>query len=239
MDINNLLADERILKSLNKLPKDRESPFIIRGGELLFNINYSKNPDNVLIDSGLVIDGDIVGHTHYLDSQAGRFSLKDIITAKKKGCKILLYHVKTKEFDYYDPEFPHPYPLILDKEQPTIKSFLQLRYEPIRCDCYSYARDVAMAIYGLKLPDLFKTNMKYLELKKIFTEPEKIGFRKTFNFKPGNFVLMNLSVDIPFHMGILIDENVMLHALSEKHPTGLLNIEHHKKNILGVYEFIN
>lgn len=233
------LINQNIINQLSKLPDDKEIAFIVRDGDLLFNKNYSLNPDNILIDSSLIVDGDIVGHTHYSDMQEGRFSLKDIITAKKKGCKILLYHTRTKEFDYYDPNYPHPYPLTLHKEVPTIKSFLQLRYQPIRCDCYSFARDVAWAIYGLKLPDLFKTNVKYMDFKKIFTEPETIGFKKIFDFKPGNFVLMNLSIDIPFHMGILIGDGVMLHSLSEKHSTGTLALEHYKKNILGVYEFIN
>jgi hypothetical protein len=238
MNIDALL-DRDITNLLDKLPRNRESAFIIRNGELLCSKNYSKNPNNVLINSDSVLDDDIVGHTHYTDSQAGRFSFKDIITAKRRGCKILLYHTQTKEFDYFDPDFPHPYPLELNKKNPTIKDFLGLRYEPIRCDCYSYTRDVALAIYGLKLPNLFKTNIRYETLKRSFLNPEEIGFKKTYEIKAGNFVLMNFSKSIPFHMGILIGDGAILHALSETHPTGLLHIEYYKKNILGVYEFIN
>jgi hypothetical protein len=231
------LINLKTLKQLVNIPKDKEYPFTISDGQLFLNKNYSKNPDSVLIDSTSITDNDIVGHTHYLDTQPGRFSLRDILTAKKHGNKILLYHTETQEFDYFDPNFPHPYPLSVDNKKLTIKQFLGLRYEPVRCDCYSFTRDVAKAIYSLDLPDIFKENIKYTNLKKIFLCPEQLGFKRVFDFKPGNFVLMNLSVDIPFHMGILIGERMILHSLSEKYPTGLLNLDGLKKNILGVYEF--
>lgn len=235
MELGTIINDN-IIQKIFEFPDDKEYPFVIRKSRVFSLWNYSDNPNNVLIDKSSILSGDIVGHTHYLDSQAARFSVRDIITAKRFGHKILLYHTKTREFDYYDPNYSHPYPLLVNKNELSIKDFLGLRYEPIRCDCYSYTRDVAKAIYGLDLPNLFKQTTKYIDLKKIFTHPEKIGFKRVFNFSPGNFVLMNLSIETPFHMGILIGENTILHSLSEKHPTGILNLEGFKKNILGIYE---
>lgn len=235
------LTEKAYIKIVN-LKSEYEQCGVIRKGEFVELINHSKHNVKALIDTNDLEQGDIIFHTHVGENINPVFSNRDILTSKRSGIPSLLFHTTFKEFDYYDPQIPHPYPLKLKKTTNLIEQdFIKLPYQYIRSDCYSYCRDVAQAIYNKKLPDIYNKIQSLSTMKYFFRHPEQLGFYRVLKPKIGCFALMQLSPSIPYHMGIITDiskegDITMLHQLSEDATSDYRSLNDLKDNLIGIYD---
>lgn len=84
-------------------------------------------------------DAIAIWHTHCLDTQAGTLSPKDVENSKLQNLPYILYHSIFENWDLFDPNNPHPYPLTapetFDANNP--ESWLGLPWEYGRSDCFT------------------------------------------------------------------------------------------------------
>ena len=112
----------------------------------------------VLIDSELIIEHEesiaAVYHSHPLESQDGYLSFTDIEQSRFHQIPYLLYHTAFNVWDYYDPNYYHPAPL-LDKQssKTNINYYLGWKFEYGRADCSALLRSFFFNHFGLEIPD--------------------------------------------------------------------------------------
>jgi len=238
------LLTENSYKKIINIKAEKEVCGVIKNGEFFELINYSRQHEKALIDMDDISDGDILFHTHASENSSPVFSKRDILTGKRNKIPLLLYHPVFKKFDFWSPYIPHPYPLKLKNLNIIKEDYLNLPYQWIRSDCYSFCRDVAKGIYNLDLPDIYNRNQSIATVKYFFRNPEKLGFKRTTIFKEGCFVLMQLSADIPYHMGIItkvFDQHnaLVMHQLGETTASTTINIRGIVDNIVNIYAHMN
>lgn len=228
------------LSKIRSLPDDKEYAALIRGGQYVEVPNLSANNDTIKIDTSVLQPGDIIFHTHYDDSHNGWFSPTDLASSLLLGYPVLLYHTRFRVWDYYDPKFPHPKPL--DVRTPVLveESFLKLKYEPVRCDCYSFARDFREAIYHLPMKDIYSENQDPAYWYPKFTDVESLGFKKTkktlSDVQPGDVLLLRISPNMPFHVAIATSKTRGIHQLS-KHSE-YCYLPEFSNHLIGIYDYV-
>lgn len=234
--------DEKSYYEITNIQSNSEVCGVIRDGTFIKLYNYSKHFESAIIDMDELKPLDILFHTHASENSSPRFSKRDILTGIRSKMPLLLYHPTFGKFDYWNPEIPHPYPLKLKKANIILDDYLNLPYQWVRSDCYTFCKDVAAGIYRKFLPDIYARQQSTATLKFFFMNPQKLGFKRIFNFREGCFVLMRVSVNIPFHMGIIVsvyeDNNVMMmHQIGDGTNSALINLHDLMGNIVGIYDF--
>ncbi|EFX63620.1 hypothetical protein DAPPUDRAFT_335267 [Daphnia pulex] len=210
-DIHNIRNDlpSYIVEEIVQLAStaNKEICGVIRDGFFIELNNLSEDPENILIASTDVAEGDILVHSHYKDTQPGFLTDTDIKTAKLLNVATLLYHPVFRVWDYYNP----------------------------RCDCYSLARDVLRGLFNIHIPDVYRSSANQTRLYTLFREPEKLGFKQTFSKTPGTLALIQVSDNIPYHLAVIVDPIYSIHILETK--TELINLYEYSSNVLGYYSY--
>lgn len=236
------LLSENAYKEITSIRSNREVCGVIRDQEFIRLKNYSNHFEVGLIDQAEIKERDILFHTHASENSDPKFSKRDILTGIKNKIPLLLYHPVFNQFDFWSPDIPHPYPLKLSKKSLEIDDFRNLPYQWIRSDCYTFCRDVSQALFKKTLPNIYTRQQTIASLKYFFLNPHKLGFYKLSNFREGCFVLLKISPNIPFHMGIItkVYENgniMMLHQIGDNITSDLINLRELMGNIIGIYDY--
>ncbi len=164
----------------------------------------------------------LIWHTH-IEPNSDSLSYADIQMSRTLNKPILSYHVRTKAIDYYEPNNPHPYPLMNTTELEG------LPYQWNRCDCHQLVKSWYQIELGVKLPNLVCMESEQYELSgswnRALNSMQYLGFHQAgeSDVQAGTVVLMNLVATNPHHCGVITGMGeggwMMLHhrtdALSE------------------------
>ena len=164
----------------------------------------------------------LIWHTH-IEPDTDSLSYTDIQLSRVLNKPILSYHRTTKVIDYYDPNNPHPYPLL------GTRWLEDLPYQWDRCDCHQLVRSWYELELGIKLPKLVCTEQEEYQLSdgwnRALNAMKPLGFIQVDEnqIHTGTVVLMTLCAANPHHCGVLTGMGeggwMMLHhqtdALSE------------------------
>lgn len=209
-----------------------ESPNTIEG------TGVTENGEELTVETGAMIDVDLLMeydgqiaatfHSHPSEYQEGYLSFTDTQQARLHDIPVLLYHTAFAVWDYYDPNYPHPFPL---KEKETSKTninyYLGWPFIYGRCDCASVLISYFKNHFNHEIPDYFRPytsewymddslGNSYLEL---FQDPIN-GFTQinTANPKKNDVVLMRFfGSRYPCHVGVMVEDDRMLHLLQPQH----------------------
>jgi hypothetical protein len=212
---------------------DKEICGVIRNEEFLELENLSGDPGNILIDSKKILEEDTLIHSHYLDTQPGFLSETDVNTAKLTDTPCLMYHTVFRTWDYYNSRYVHPYPFKLRSDRLSIADYAMCPKFPVRCDCYSLVRDILRGIWKVEIPDVYRNSVNQNRLYTLFRNPESVGFKRSYQRIPGNLILMYLSEEIPYHLGLIVNNDHAIHVLN--YQSELISIEAYLPQIIGIY----
>jgi hypothetical protein len=237
MLFNLKLLPPEIIKAIKNSPRDIETVGIIRGDTIIIP-EQNGTPKLTKLDTSLLQPGDIIYHTHILESQNGFFSHRDICTAKVlKKYPILLYHTDFDCWDYFDPAFYHPYPLNLSRIPLTFRDYIDIPYTPIRCDCYSFAKDVMKGLFNKDIPDIYENSVNVQSLYESFQDVTKLGFQPIDEIKNGCLLHTYISQEIPNHVVVVIDASIGLCLHQQRVKSEIIYYDTLKSNIIDIYEF--
>ncbi len=241
------MFSEELKNNLKEISKDDpcESVIAITGDDSLIPLtNISLTPEIKFKVSRREINsiGEIkcLFHTHISDEQPGHLSFDDIKGSKESGIPFLLWHKLFDEWDYYDPNHIHPYPLKPVSYWVTSPEYYTgWLYDWWRCDCYTIVRSYYRGVLDLELKDFERRpDEKVLEPSwNRFQENFKNrGFIKVRDLQLHDLILFNIYGNANgHHIGVYIGDNEFLHILKPKTVSKIDNIEHFKNNIVGVW----
>lgn len=220
------------------------------GDRLVETANIATSPINCFQISGTNLHrylsvSSLIWHTH-IEPDTDSLSYADIQMSRVLNKPILSYHRTTKVIDYYDPNNPHPYPL-LDTD-----SLEDLPYQWNRCDCHQLVRSWYEIELGVKLPKLVCTELEEYQLgdgwNRALNAMKPLGFIQVGedDIQVGTVVLMKLAAINPHHCGVITGKGekgfMMLHhktdSLSEvtrlrKYRSFVHSFWNYDKAILG------
>lgn len=182
-------------------------------------------------------------HTHNGEYTNPQLSTQDIVTSKKLDIPVLMYHQTFKKWDLYNPLFPHPYPLKIKYNKGlSIRDYVGLQYEILRCDCYSYVREVLRGVYKKEVIDAYKNvdvnNLDFKKIYALFSKPQDYGFKSVQKIEDADVTLLQISQTIPYHVAVIEKANPpinLLHCLSDLKPSIKEPISIYEENIIGIY----
>jgi proteasome lid subunit RPN8/RPN11 len=167
-------------------------------------------------------------HSHSDEMVEGWLSFTDIDQSRFHGIPYLLYHTKFATWDYFDPNYHHPFPLLEKATSKTkIDYYLKWPWSYGRSDCASLLKSYLKNVVGHEFPDYprpvamdwYKDSnyeTKYLEL---FQDPVN-GFTQinTASPKKDDVILMRFfGSRQPCHVGVMVTDQTFLHLLQPGH----------------------
>lgn len=166
-------------------------------------------------------------HSHCCEMVDGYLSFTDIDQSRFHGIPYLLYHTIFKTWDYFDPNYHHPFPLLERGNPKKIDYYLKWPFSYGRCDCATLLKSYLKNIVGHEFPDYPRPvsmqwykdpdyETKYLEL---FQDPVN-GFTQinTANPKKDDVILMRFfGSRQPCHVGVMVTNETFLHILQPGH----------------------
>ena len=171
-------------------------------------------------------------HSHWEESSPALLTPADIINARATGVASIVYHTTFDQWDLFDPNGLHPWPLKQQHLDPKRLGFYQgWPWEWGRSDCLTLFRAYYQGMLGITIQDFqrVESEEKFLELldsaqwNQYDEELPAQGLQKvyegsppeTFEFKQHDVILMQLQGRKPHHVGILVDAQGMqiLHHL--------------------------
>lgn len=219
-----VLQDDTVIQVENTLPEGD-----LNDTESLTSRNDFQMPADTLVKH----DGKIkaIWHTHWRDSSPARLSGADIRAARAVGLPYIVYHSGFDEWDYWDPNGLHPYPLYQRYSDPTCLEFYKgWSWTWARADCLTLLRSYYMGMLNHPINDFQRTateeefaaklrdgtwndydqNLGDQGLVKVCD-----GDAKSFDFQLHDIVLMRLQGRMPHHVGIIVNAKSlqMLHHL--------------------------
>lgn len=186
----------------------------------------------VLIDDELILEHEesicAVFHSHWDEATSGYLSFTDIEQSRFHQIPYLLYHTEFKVWDYFDPMYPHPYPLLEKSTSKTnINYYLGWPFEFGRSDCSMLLRAYFKNVLNHEIPDYprprngewYKDPQFENAYLNLFNDPAN-GFKQvnTATPKKNDVVLMRMfGSRHPCHTGIMITDETMLHLIQPGH----------------------
>lgn len=207
--------------------------------------NYSTDKSTILFDPSTLSTDGVLLHTHN-GEESTLLSDKDIQTSQELSIPIVMWHTSSQILDYYDPLFPHPYPLTLTNElvqtsrnKLTWYDYLNLLPSMYRCNCYTLMSDIAKALFQKQYPKLNFYNTDYMTA---FKNPEALGFKEIKTQpKVGDIALMYLSPEIPYHVAQTVFQNnqslLAIHIVGGKHRSEIIDLSKWKNNVVSYWEY--
>jgi proteasome lid subunit RPN8/RPN11 len=163
-------------------------------------------------------------HSHCSEFVSGWLSFTDTDQSRFHEVPYLLYHTKFDTWDYFDPNYYHPYPLLEKGNPKNIDYYLSWPFVYGRSDCGTLLRSYYYNIYGVRLPDFPRINnlqwYRDSEHESFYIdifESHQDQFFKLINTttpKKGDVVLLRFfGSRQPCHVGIMVEDDKMLHLL--------------------------
>ena len=184
----------------------------------------------VLIDDELVTEHEdsiaAVFHSHWDEGTPGYLSFTDIDQSRFHGIPYLLYHTTFKTWDYFDPNYFHPAPLLERGNPKRLDYYKGWNFVYGRSDCSMLLRSYFHHILGHDIPDYprpadgewYKNpahTLKYLELMQ---DPIN-GFVQvnTATPKKNDVILLRwFGSKNPSHAGIMVEDDKVLHIIENR-----------------------
>lgn len=233
---NASLTDQIVAYAKDK-PTEEVCGFVVETDSetiVISAINIHENPSQGFrIDSETYLKASNSGsikavyHSHLNDNEDAFLSIKDVSQSKSWKLPYLLYHVDFNVWDYFDPLYFDPYPLIAKGHPKTEDFYRNWAWRWDRCDCYTMVRSWFKGWYDIEIEDYPRPKSS----REIFREgwndfdlylPSR-GFEKVSRTPiEGDIVLMTLYGENPHHAGIILSENRMLHLYDDKTPSNIV-----------------
>jgi len=166
-------------------------------------------------------------HSHCDEMVDGWLSFTDIDQSRFHGIPYLLYHTKFDTWDYFDPDYHHPFPLLEKGNPKKIDYYKKWPFIYGRSDCSTLLRAYYKNVHNLEIPDYprpasveWYKNPKYeMSYLRLFQDPVN-GFKQinTAHPKQDDAILMLFfGSRQPCHVGIMITDETFLHLLKPGH----------------------
>lgn len=171
-------------------------------------------------------------HSHWEESSPALLTPIDVINARTTGVASVVYHTTFDQWDLFDPNGLHPWPLKQKHTDPKqLKFYLGWPWEWGRSDCLTLFRAYYQGMLGIYIQDFQRVESEdtFLDLlsearwDQYNEELPDQGLHKiyegsppeTFEFRQHDVILMQLQGRRPHHVGILVDVDKMqlLHHL--------------------------
>jgi len=216
--MNNLLTDyikQQIIAHANQFPEEEVIGLVLKSGEVIPSKNIIETTElevegellnkktGALIDDELLNDYEFeiaaIYHSHWSDYDPALLSPVDIHQSRVHNIPFILYHSAFKQWDYFDPSYPHPFPLKEKGDPKSLEYYLNWPFIFGRSDCSSLFISYFKNIYDHIIPDHprpldgeWYKNPKYESLYLKCMEDPKRGFVKTNRSEPkkGDFCLV-------------------------------------------------
>lgn len=167
-----------------------------------------------------------VFHSHWEESSPALLTPADVVNARATGVTSIVYHTTFDQWDLFDPNGLHPWPLKQKHMDPKqLKFYLGWPWEWGRSDCLTLFRAYYQGMLGITIQDFqrVESEAKFLELldsgqwNQYEEELPAQGMHKiyegsppeTFEFRQHDVILMQLQGRRPHHVGILTDVEKM------------------------------
>ncbi|MEO1182407.1 MAG: hypothetical protein AAFX51_16510, partial [Cyanobacteria bacterium J06636_28] len=219
-----VLNDDRVLIVENVLPVGD-----IEDTESRTKQNDFQMPDDTLPAMTEKIQA--IYHTHWRESSPALLTNTDIRAARAVGIPYVLCHVEFDQWDLWDPNGLHPWPLFKKHDDPKrLEFYTGWPWKWARADCLTLLRSYYQGMLGHTIKDFQRTateeefqerlragtwndyddNLGDQGLVKVWE-----GETNNFPFKLHDIVLMRLQGKMPHHVGIIVqlDPLQILHHL--------------------------
>ena len=156
-------------------------------------------------------------HSHCLDSQPAELSDLDVEAAKNHDIPVIVYHTKFDQWDYFDPNNDHPFPLKIRRGPRQLQYYLDWKFVFNRSDCLSLFRSFYSNIFGVKIKDYPRPLTEKFPPEHWDDYAENFGnegFSKVEGQrKYGDVLLMSVFAREAHHVGIWLNDREFLHLL--------------------------
>ena len=208
-----VLKDDRVLIVENVLPAGN-----INDTESRTKQNDFQMPDATLPSMAEKIQA--VFHTHWRETSPALLTDTDIRAARAVGLPYVLYHVEFDQWDLWDPNGLHPWPLFQKHSDPKrLEFYTGWPWKWARADCLTLLRSYYQGMLEHTIKDFQRTpteeefqerlragtwndyddNLGDQGLVKVWE-----GETNNFPFKLHDIVLMRLQGKMPHHVGIIV-----------------------------------
>lgn len=157
MDLSEFPIDD--LKYLAHSQLDEEICGIcLTGKRFIQTQNIAPNPrERFMIDRSIFEQYSeetiAIFHTHIASDVGAMLSVSDIETSRALRVPYLLYHPMYREWDYFDPQAIHPYPLEASGSPSDLEYYTLWRFDYARSDCAAVVRGWYKGRLGIELED--------------------------------------------------------------------------------------
>ena len=215
-----------ILQDGSIIPVDNmiEGSGIEQEGELL------DRTTGILIDEGLIIEYEdelaAIYHSHHSDTQDGYLSFTDIAQSRFHQIPYLLYHTTFKTWDYFDPNYYHPAPLLENGNPKKLDYYKGWNFVYGRSDCSMLLRSYFHYMKGIDIPDYprpadgewYKNPIHQTAYQDLMEDPIN-GFRRvnTSTPKKHDVILVRwFGSRYASHAGIMVEDDKVLHIIENR-----------------------
>ena len=208
-----ILKDGGVISVLNALPDGD-----IDDTESRTKRNDFEMPANILPYYGDSIAA--IFHSHWRESSPALLTDIDIHAARAVGIPYILYHTEFDQWDLWDPNGLHPWPLFQKQTDPKrVEFYTGWTWKWARADCFTLLRSYYQGILNHTIGDFPRcvTHKEFEEKLRVGTWNEyedhlgTLGISKVFEgttegypFQLHDVVLMRLQGKNPHHVGIIV-----------------------------------
>lgn len=155
-----------------------------------------------------------VFHTHWRQSHENKLTFSDLQIAHRKKIPLILYHTYYDSWDYYDPNYPHPYPLLVSPEltPKDIDWYKNHEYSYGRSDCYSIVKDWYQGMLDIQIEPGDRYDTDSFSHKNPFWNRFVLELSvkgrwkiKTGNLSLNDLILFRIDNVNPNHCGVVVE----------------------------------
>ena len=168
-----------------------------------------------------------VWHSHWRSDQPGHLTEADIKMSRSLKIPYLIYHSEFGTYDYFDPDFPHPFPLGAEGEPEQLDYYLNKPFIWRRHDCYALVRNYYKGMLKIDLPDFIRpeyTRFAYTHrIEELFGNAGFLEVPGDQPVKTHDIIAIAINNDTPHHLNICTDreKGTFLHVFDKGHLSEL------------------
>jgi proteasome lid subunit RPN8/RPN11 len=171
-------------------------------------------------------------HSHHGDEVSGELSDVDITNSIECNIPYLSYHADFDQWDYFDPNGLHPFPLeqnpVLSKFDPAYYAPWRFRYG--RSDCWRVVRSWYAGVLSIEAGDHPRTALTPIHAQFSSDRAKAQGFDphpKDVLIRDHDVLLMDMHQGRSNHVAVVIDAeaNLILHTVGFDHYSKVENYD--------------
>lgn len=224
-------------------PNQEVCALILKDGTVVESLNtiegsgITENGEELTVETGAMVGVDLlmehdgnIGcsfHSHWDEMTPGYLSFIDIQQSQLHDIPALLYHTAFKVWDYYDPNYYHPAPLLEKQTSKTnINYYLDWKFEYGRSDCSALLRSYYYNHFGLEIPDYSRPpdgewylNPQHTTAYQDLLGDPSNGFVSVNTSKPKKHDLVLVKwfgSRHASHAGIMVEDDKVLHIIKDQ-----------------------